>query len=219
MGYTTDFEGEFRCRRNVAPAIAAFLTEIEPDSRSIPVFADWLEDQQDERAQRVRQCKSFPQVHAIFHALAPEHAAYLRAFNETRRMARDSAIAATLPDPVREGAGLPIGVQGGYFVGGEGYAGQSEDPSVRDYNRPPRGQPGLWCGWTPTDDGTAIVWDGGEKFYSYVEWLEYLIEHFLAPWGYFLDGQMEWQGEEDEDTGVITVHNNVVKAVAEGRRR
>jgi hypothetical protein len=31
----------------------------------------------------------------------------------------------------------------------------------------------------PTDDGTAIEWDGGEKFYDSPEWMTYLIDHFL----------------------------------------
>ena len=143
--------------------------------------------------------------------LAPEHAEYLRGFADTRRMKRDPQIVARLEDPVREEAGLPIGHDGAYFVGGEGMAGQGRDASILDYNRPPTGQPGLWCQWIPSEDGTAIEWDGGEKFYDYVEWLEYLIEHFLAPWGYVLNGRVDWEGE---DRGAIFVKNNIVKAVA-----
>ena len=41
--------------------------------------------------------------------LAPEHAAYLKAFNATRRMKRDQFKAAELPDPIRDAAGLPLG--------------------------------------------------------------------------------------------------------------
>ena len=65
-----------------------------------------------------------------------------------------------------------------------------------DHNHPPAGQPSLWCHWIPTEDGTAIVYDGGDKFYSYTDWLEYLIEHFLKLWGYVLNGSVK--GESDE---------------------
>lgn len=145
--------------------------------------------------------------------LTPAHAEYLRKFNETRRMARDPAQAAQLDDPLRLAVGLPIGQEGGYFVGAGGSYGQSKDASIVDYNGAPRNQPGLWCNWTTNDDGTAIVWDHGEKFYSYVQWLEYLIEHFLKPWGYVLDGKVSWQGEEASDIGLIWCQANEVVAI------
>ena len=213
MGYTTSFTGAFLCRREVAPTVAAFLLSIETDSRAIPVFADWLEEGQDPRADRVRGCGSYREVHALFHALALEHAAYLRKFSRTRRMARNPDLVRTMPDPVREAASLPLGAEAAYFVGGSGPGGQSHDPSVLDYNRPPTGQPGLWCKWAPNEDGTAIVWTRAEKFYDYVEWCAYLIEHFLAPWGYVIDGEMTWQGELREDQGVLRVRGNVVEAL------
>jgi hypothetical protein len=72
--------------------------------------------------------------------------------------------------------------------------------------------PGYWCQWQPSKDGTEIEWDGGEKFYNYEEWLEYLIQHFLEPWGYVLNGTVKWSGEDAEDIGSITVTDNVVRA-------
>lgn len=144
-------------------------------------------------------------------ALTAEQTAYLRAFSETRRMTRDPAIASTLPDPVREAVGLPIGPQGAYFVGGQGDFGQAHDASVLNHNREPDGQPGLWCQWTSSDDGAHIQWDGGEKFYEYEEWLKYIIQHFLTPWGCTLNGCVEWEGEDEEDTGALTVTNNTVR--------
>lgn len=149
--------------------------------------------------------------------LAPEHAAYLRAFAETRRMKRDASVTEERPDPVRVAAGLPVGKDGGYFVGEGGVAGQGEGgfgvlpKGVLDFNREPTEQPGLWCQWVPNEDGTEIEWDGGEKFYHYVDWLDYLIEHFLSPWGYTLEGEVEWRGEDWEDTGTISVSGNVVE--------
>lgn len=143
--------------------------------------------------------------------LSGEHAAYLRAFNHTRRIKRDASIAGTRPDLLRIACGLPIGDEGAYFVGADGDFGQ--EPGAKDilnYNQAPMGQPGLWCQWTPNEDGTAIEWDNGEKFYKYVEWLAYIVEHFLAPWGYVLNGEVKWSGEDSDDQGVIVAHDNAI---------
>lgn len=146
--------------------------------------------------------------------LTPEHRAYLTKFNETRRIQRDPQLAARLPDPEREAVGLPIGPEGDFFVGGRGFMGQDGDDSVVSYNTPPNSQPGLWCKWAPNDDGTAIVWDEGEKFYEYTEWLWYLIENFLKPWGYTLNGTVRWQGEDPDDRGAIRVKDNNISTRA-----
>jgi hypothetical protein len=143
-------------------------------------------------------------------ALSPEHRVFLKQFGDTRRMKRDAEKASLLPDPIREAVGLPIGVDGGNFVGGVGMAGQDRDDSVLEYNYPPSSQPGLWCQWTPSEDGSIIEWDGSEKFYDYVEWLEYLIEQYLKPWGYTINGRTEWQGEDRDDVGAIEVVANEV---------
>lgn len=143
-------------------------------------------------------------------ALNEAQTSYLLAFSETRRMGRNPSIAATLPDPKREAVGLPIGPQGAYFVGGGSDFGQDQDASVLNYNSEPTGQPGLWCQWVPTDDGTGIEWDGNEKFYEYEAWLAYIVTHFLKPWGCTLNGCVEWEGEDENDTGAIGVVNNVI---------
>lgn len=142
--------------------------------------------------------------------LTQAHKNYLNAFANTRRMARKQSVAAKLDDPLRIAVGLPIGKEGGYFVGGKGMCGQDEDDSITEYNNPPLGQPSLWCQWLPNQEGTAIVWDYSEKFYEYVAWIDYLIKHFLKPWGYTVNGEVEWQGEERDDRGMIVVVNNVV---------
>lgn len=146
--------------------------------------------------------------------LRKEHAEYLRAFSETRRMKRDvekSPVNDPASDPMRIAVGLPVGPEGAYFVGGGGFAGQDRDPSILDYNREPSGQLGLWCKWAPSEDGNAIEWNGAEKFYNYVRWLEYLIDNFLEPWGYVLNGVVEWEGEDRDDVGRIKVADNVVR--------
>ena len=137
--------------------------------------------------------------------LRPEHTAYLHAFADTRRMKRDPHKASMMPDQRRAAVGLPIGVEGGYFVGGYGFAGQDRDASIIDYNQEPTEQPGLWCKWIPTDDGTGIKWSGAEKFYDYVEWLNYLIDHFLTPWGYEISGKVAYSGESRGDVGHVKI--------------
>lgn len=144
------------------------------------------------------------------------HREYLTKFSETRRMKRNADKAAELNDPIREAVDLPIGTEGEFFVGANGFAGQDSDNSVEDYNSPPSTQPGLWCQWIPGENGDTIEWDNGEKFYHYIEWLEYLIANFLQPWGYVLNGEVEWQGEERSDMGMIVVKDNEV-SVQKGR--
>lgn len=100
------------------------------------------------------------------------------------------------------------GLDGAYFVGGRGSFGQDRDDSVIDFNVPPSGQPGLWCQWET--NGSHLGWNGSEKFYSYVEWLQYLIEHFFSKWGVILNGEVTWEGEDSNDRGKIIVVDNVV---------
>lgn len=71
------------------------------------------------------------------------------------------------------------GVDGEFFIDGGGEYGQARDLTIIDYNTPPSTQPSLWCQWVPNKDGTAIIWDGGEKFYGYRAWIEYIVEKYL----------------------------------------
>lgn len=145
--------------------------------------------------------------------LEPGHQNYLAQFANTRRMQRNASRTEERADPVRVNVGLPVGTDGAYFVGENGFGGQDHGADVTDNNRAPTGQPGLWCQWVPSDDGMAIGWDGGEKFYYYTEWLAYLIDNFLEPWGYTLTGKVTWQGEESGDCGTIHVQDNQIQAL------
>ena len=172
--------------------------------------------------------------------LTEAQAAYLRQFQQTRRVKRDAAITEKRPDPLRIAVGLPVGIEGGYFVGEGGDYGQGEEPpenywekypndlqkardeyeryyretlGILNRNATPEGQPSLWNQWTPgkdEQDNDCIEWDGGEKFYDYVEWLKYLIDELLKPWGYVLNGEVNWEGESRDDMGIIICKDNVV---------
>lgn len=134
-------------------------------------------------------------------------ALYLLDFSRTRHCKRAPLLLASVPDVARLAVGLPLGVEGDYFANYR-WAQQNEDEAVIDYNRPPTGQPSLWCQWVPTPDGRGIQWDGGEKFRHHLAWLQYLIQHFLEPWGYYLNGKVCWQGESPGDVGEIILREN-----------
>ena len=140
--------------------------------------------------------------------LLDSEAIYLLEFSRTRRMKRNPAILQSIPDPARAAVNLPVGEEGCYFVNQKWD--EDSEVSVVNHNRPPKTQPGLWCKWIPTADGGGIKWSGAEKFYDYVEWLQYIINNFLKPWGYVLRGEVNWQGEREEDVGMILVENNVI---------
>lgn len=132
---------------------------------------------------------------------------YLKKFSRTRRMNRSN---------------------GPYFVDGTGLAGQNADPDVIDHNSPPKGQPGLWCQWIPSPDGTRIIWNGAENFYDSEQWMEYLIEHFIGDnpiakkvafkdfeflQGHILNGEIKARGEQSDDRWTLYVIENVVSRV------
>jgi hypothetical protein len=140
--------------------------------------------------------------------LAPEHRIYLERFAQTRHVRRDVEQLRAVPDPIREAVGLPIGPEGAYFIG-EGTR-QLDDSTVLDNNQAPEGQfNSLWCGWAPTADGTAIE-NRNTPAHDYLGWLFYIIDHFLKPWGYVLNGQVRYEGEAVSDFGFIVVDHNAV---------
>lgn len=111
----------------------------------------------------------------------------------------------------RQGLDPSYGTDGEfYFNPSSRDFGQEDEASVVDHNHPPCTQPGLWLKWVPTEDRLAIEWDGGEKFYNYVKWIEYLITAILKPRGFVLNGIVEWNGESHDDLGRIVITNNAV---------
>lgn len=133
--------------------------------------------------------------------LDAEEIKFLRKFAATRRVERE---------------------KGPYYVDDKGKWGMPE-ADVINMNRPPPGQPNLWCRWVPTEDGTEIVWDERGKFYDADDWMIYIIEHFLKSgalatgkvWvikgGHVCNGEIEAEGEDRDDVWKIVVKDNVVE--------
>jgi hypothetical protein len=46
---------------------------------------------------------------------------------------------------------------------------------------PGAGRPGRWCQWVSDCDGQCLTHNGSERFYAPTAWLQYIIDHFLAP--------------------------------------
>jgi hypothetical protein len=142
--------------------------------------------------------------------LNAEEISYLKDFSGTRRMDREN---------------------GPFFVKGEGQFGQGGGPdTIRNHNAPDVTQPGLWCQWVPTEDGTAIVWDGNEKFYESARWIKYLIDNLFSPkaaanreaiiaaderganftFNHIVNGTVYAQGEDPDDKWLLLVKDNEV---------
>lgn len=128
---------------------------------------------------------------------------YFKKFSETRRMDRK---------------------KGPYYVNGGNNPNDINNDDVLDYNKAPQSQPGLWCKWVNTEDGSKLVWNGYKKFYAPKEWLEYIIIHFLGNEpvaklvhpeyfnfleGHILNGIVTIQ-ENDNNYWFIVVKNNKV---------
>lgn len=147
--------------------------------------------------------------------VSKEFAEYINKFSNVRHMKRDvNKIKELYPNWKDLCYNGNLGENGEYFIGGKGFMGQDKDESVLEINYPPKSQPGLWCQWVIDfdKDGNAILgWDGGEKFYEYEEWLDYLIVNFFEPEGYVLNGAIEFQGEDSDDIGQIVVEDNDVR--------
>lgn len=69
--------------------------------------------------------------------------------------------------------------------------------------------PGGYCQWILTKGRDGLQWDGEEKFYDYVEWLQFIINRILHTHGIELTGSVAYSGEESTDNGVIRVEDGV----------
>lgn len=126
---------------------------------------------------------------------------YVNRFSNVRHMKRDVS---KIKEKYPLYTNINLGIDGEYFEGGK-----ENDGTIIDYNKPPSTQPGLWCQWI-INNNDELVWDGNEKFYNYIKWLEYMINNFFEPFGYKLNGKVTWEGEDPDDIGMIIVKSNDV---------
>lgn len=166
--------------------------------------------------------------------LQPRHAAYLEAFLQKRHCRYDEKMLQSIPDPLREAVELPVGPDGLFsLVVEEADTHWLEDgialepkmvglrPGLRlDVNAPASGVPHLYCQWQiapyPNTDPTKERWElsgpaESSKFYGYNRWLVFLLKHFFMPWGYVLNGEVRWAGENVDDRGRIDITRNAVR--------
>lgn len=136
--------------------------------------------------------------------LSNEVATLFRGLTKTRRMKRDN-------DYLIEHGYGDCRIDGEFFIEELSNFGQDSClDSIIDYNQPPSTQPSLWCDWELLEDKQTICWNCSEKFYHYVEWLDYLITNLLQPNNYIANGVVAYQGEDFDDFGTILIHNNQV---------
>jgi hypothetical protein len=194
MGYTTDFFGEFTLDRPLLPEHKAYL-EAFAGSRRVKRDADIAEALPDP----VRIAAGLP--------IGFEGAYFVGTADKNNGQDKDeSVIDGNNPPGVPT---IPYNGNNPLENWGQRYAKEQElKQHALDLGL---AQPGLWCQWVPNNDGTAIVWDEGEKFYEYVAWIEYIVEHFISRWGYVLNGEVNWTGEDSDDRGIIKITDNEVK--------
>lgn len=80
--------------------------------------------------------------------------------------------------------------------------GYSEDPDSINVVHPDS-----YLQWVPSESLDAIVFDGGEKFYNYSDWMLFTL-HFLSEAEIRANGVIQWQGEDTGDVGLLTVIDN-----------
>jgi hypothetical protein len=203
MGYTTDFNGELELSKELTNEQHAFIM----------AFSNTRRMGRDTKV----LMEKFKGKHGLPYTFKPTQ----EQSDLIAKLEATNLIVDVKPKTDTRTAEEIYGPNGEYFVG-------DEKTAIIDGNTPPgqitgfssydtnqerikgkKCQPGLWCQWTIRDG--KFTWDGGEKFYYYVEWLEYMIDHFFNPWGVLLNGTIDWSGEESSDIGKIVVTNNVVE--------
>ena len=107
----------------------------------------------------------------------------LKGLNNTRRMKRNvKKLAERLNISVKKCI-EEYGEEGEFYFDNDNL-GQNETSDIVNYNEPPSRQPSLWCGWKYNNNENTIEWDGSEKFYEYIEWINYIkniLENKILP--------------------------------------
>ena len=156
--------------------------------------------------------------------LSSELVQELNLFMDTRKMKRDNTI--LMNDFQGEHSiksfiykNLPkdediYGEEGEFFYHEEDVSGtfnETHEKSILNGNKPPKNMPGLWCGWKFSKDGSKLKWNKIEKFYCYIDWLKYIRDTFLIPLNIVISGSVNFQGEDEDDNGIIICTDNKIK--------
>lgn len=196
MGYTTDFSGAFKLSRNLNEVELAYINKISETRRMKRDVNKLMEIYKGEHGYPF----ATEQTPEAIYGRDGEYFAY-EDDNDDFLYRKDGSV-------------IDVNTPPGQIGYSEGV--DFSERWIENKKREAEGicQPGLWCQWIVTDElgeGHFLIWDGGEKFYNYIEWLKYYIEHFFNKWGVMLNGEVVWQGEEMDDRGKIVVENNEVK--------
>ncbi len=138
---------------------------------------------------------------------------YLNAFSQMPRQRLDvsklqEVFQGEQGNPFSKRKGKDVyGTEGEYFVGSLSDA--ENLGAVLDPDTPPATQPSRMCHWIV--ERTRLLWDGEEEFEKPIEWLRYIIKHFLDPWCIAVDGAAQWQGSDAlHNRGTISVWCNKI---------
>ena len=134
----------------------------------------------------------------------------LKGLNYTRRVKRNPIKLAEELDITPIECIKLYGEECEFYFNFDNEFGQTETGDIINFNTPPDCQPSLWCKWHYNEKDNTIEWDGAEKFYEYIEWIEYMIKNILELRDYKLNGSVTWEGEEGDDLGEISIRNNKV---------
>ncbi len=134
---------------------------------------------------------------------------YINTFTNTRHFTYDvEKIKAKIPFWRIFSLDENLGEKGEFIVDKNRILDVFQGPFTIDYNDSGN-CPSLWAQWEIADD--ELVWDQGEKFYYYVDWLRFYIKNFFEPNGIVLNGVVYYYGEEYGDCGYIIADNNDVE--------
>lgn len=110
--------------------------------------------------------------------------------------------------------------EGPYFIRGV------DRYTLAPRSKPAEGKPGLYCGFAPDEDGRVLESNEDGKTYGAIEWVQYLIDHFLKPgaiastsgdpqfadfqFNHVLHGELKAQGDDPDDMWLLKVVENRV---------
>jgi hypothetical protein len=134
--------------------------------------------------------------------LLPEHEAYLKAFLQRDHWSLDTNLIASEEDSLRSAVGLGLGISGEFYTGDDSvYETHARLPGT------PITQPSARTDWRVFSPDHLGMRES-TRTEGYVLWLKYLMQNFFIPWGYVLDGMIEWDGDDPGDKGMIHVNQN-----------